>query len=249
MEIKWRVTKRDANRLATFVAAQRERSFVRARVVQNIEQPPNKINGDVFWHVMVACLLTTQQRSGPDSAVTRLINTKPFLLSLRRCRREKSTARFVARVISGFGGVRRGNVIGNELRQNLVWLEGGAWREVLNRVNGLNRSSTHVEEREVARYLAANLQGIGPKQSRNLLQSLGLTRYEIPVDSRITRWLNGFGFPLTLNATALADEGYYSLVLDGVRELCAVAGIFPCLFDAAVFASYDDEWPEGTVVW
>ena len=31
--------------------------------------------------------------------------------------------------------------------------------------------------------------GIGPTRARNLLQSLGLTRYEIPLDSRVVRWL------------------------------------------------------------
>src|SRR3712207_8726784 len=35
-----------------------------------------------------------------------------------------------------------------------------------------------------------SLKGFGPKQSRNLLQGLGLTRYEIPIDIRITRWFN-----------------------------------------------------------
>jgi hypothetical protein len=31
--------------------------------------------------------------------------------------------------------------------------------------------------------------GVGPTQARNLLQSLGLTWYEIPLDSRVVRWL------------------------------------------------------------
>jgi hypothetical protein len=45
-------------------------------------------------------------------------------------------------------------------------------------------------ERIVARVLDEQLRGIGPKQSRNLLQELGLTRYEIPLDSRVAGWLN-----------------------------------------------------------
>jgi hypothetical protein len=38
-----------------------------------------------FWKQMVACLLTTQQRSGPTSAVTRFIRTAPFPLAYRTC--------------------------------------------------------------------------------------------------------------------------------------------------------------------
>ena len=33
--------------------------------------------------------------------------------------------------------------------------------------------------------MSERLAGFGPKQARNLLQGLGLTRYEIPIDSRI----------------------------------------------------------------
>ena len=38
-------------------------------------------------------------------------------------------------------------------------------------------------ERQAADYFADHFAGFGPKQSRNLLQSLGLARYEVPIDS------------------------------------------------------------------
>ena len=87
--------------------------------------------------------------------------------------------------------------------------------------------------------------GFGPKQARNLLQALGLTRYEIPLDSRITKWLNEFGFPMTLSSSALGDSGYYELVLDGIQELCRHSDGYPCVLDAVIFTSFDKvEWPE-----
>jgi hypothetical protein len=70
---------------------------------------------------------------------------------------------------------------------------------------------------------------------------LGLTRYEVPIDSRITRWLNEFGFPVTLSADALSDRNYYRFVSEGIRELCDACHIYPCLLDAAIFSSYDEE--------
>jgi thermostable 8-oxoguanine DNA glycosylase len=85
------------------------------------------------------------------------------------------------------------------------------------------------------------LKGFGPKQSRSLLQELGLTRYEIPIDVRITKWLNDFGFPVTLSGDASSDRNYYRFVSEGIRELCKACRIYPCLLDAAIFSSYDKD--------
>ena len=62
---------------------------------------------------------------------------------------------------------------------------------------------------------------------RNLLQSLALSRFEIPIDSRITKWLNTFGFPVTLSSMVLADRDYYLFVSDGIQRLCEASGVMP----------------------
>jgi hypothetical protein len=91
--------------------------------------------------------------------------------------------------------------------------------------------------------------GFGPKQSRNLLQGLGLSRFEIPIDSRITKWLNAIGFPLKLTANALQDRNYYNFVSDGFQKLCEACEIMPCVLDAAIFSSFDEgKWTEENVV-
>ncbi len=81
--------------------------------------------------------------------------------------------------------------------------------------------------------------GFGPKQSRNFLQWLGLTRYEIPIGSRVVKWLKDFGFPGALSADALSDKDYYHFVSDGIQELCRASDIYPCLLDAAIFIRLD----------
>jgi hypothetical protein len=68
---------------------------------------------------------------------------------------------------------------------------------------------------------------LGLKQSRNVLQVLGLTRYEIPLESRLTHWLNGFGFPLYLSASSLGDLAVYELVEDGFQALCERIDVLP----------------------
>ncbi|MCK9270029.1 MAG: hypothetical protein WC271_07755 [Bacteroidales bacterium] len=97
--------------------------------------------------------------------------------------------------------------------------------------------------------LQVDFNGFGPKQSRNFLQALGLTKYEIPIDSRITTWLNDFGFPVTLTSSPLGDKGYYHFVSDGIQELCEKAEIYPCILDAAIFSSFDnDEWTDENTI-
>ena len=91
----------------------------------------------------------------------------------------------------------------------------------------------------MADFLHNEFKGFGPKQSRNFLQSLGLTKYEIPIDSRISQWLNNFGFPIRLSSTSLSDKAFYHFVSDGIIELCEKAGIYPCELDAGIFSSFD----------
>jgi thermostable 8-oxoguanine DNA glycosylase len=113
----------------------------------------------------------------------------------------------------------------------------------------MTKNQTIKTERKSVEIIIDNLKGFGPKQSRNLLQSLGLTKFEIPIDSRITKWLTAFGFPMKLSATALSDKNYYNFVLDGFQKICEACDIFPCVMDAAIFSSFDEEWPEDKLVW
>jgi hypothetical protein len=76
---------------------------------------------------------------------------------------------------------------------------------------------------------------------------LGLTRFEIPIDSRITSGLNGHGFPLKLFAANLSNKYYYEFMMDGVHLLRQNCDILPCMFDAAVFSNVDME--EGVTIW
>jgi len=160
---------------------------------------------------------------------------------------------YVARQLATTGGIRRGNVIGRELHANrAVVADASRWREVVRTMAPLVRRRRAVDsglERTAARFLDATLAGLGPKQARNLLQMLGLTQYEIPVDSRVTKWLADFGFPMPLSAAGLADRHYYEFVLDAFQEICAAADVLPCLMDAAIFASFDRPWSEEELGW
>jgi hypothetical protein len=146
--------------------------------------------------------------------------------------------------------LRRTNLLAGEIATNLTRLEEGLWQQTLNTLDTLRTNKGIGAEREAADFIDDKFAGFGPKQARNLLQSLGLTRHEIPIDSRITKWLNEFGFLVRLSASALADTNYYCFVMDGFQVLCQASGVAPCVLDAAIFASFDGGgWTEENIVW
>ncbi len=218
------------------------------RKKRNLEGNSFKIIKENVWRVLVGCLLTTQQRSGPESNVGRLLQTNPFLLSYDVCLNQQDVESFSLKALSDFGGIRRTNSIAKEIKVNLSNLEEGLWTDLLNRLKQFDKNTSLELERETADFIDEHLKGFGPKQSRNFLQWLGLTRYEIPIDSRITKWLNKFGFPVVLSAGALGDKHYYQFVSDGIQQLCLASDIYPCILDAAIFASFDgDAWTSDNV--
>ena len=151
--------------------------------------------------------------------------------------------------INDFGGIRRGTRLADEILCNFLWLEQDGWKVINEMAQNLINVQTPEAEIESADFIDHNLKGFGPKQARNLLQSLGLTKYEIPIDSRVSKWMNNFGFPLELSPAALSDGNYYKFVSEGFRKMCAACNIYPCLLDAAIFSSFDSEWPENRLVW
>lgn len=255
MKLFWQIEGNDIVKFKAFYDQHKDKSFVKNRIHKNVNKNIPDFTRDEFWKAMVSCLLTTQQRSGPESRVTTFISKKPFPLSYPDCK-TSGASEYVHKTITDFGGIRRGNTIGQEAEKNLKWLETTGWIRIEEMYEGLMNNDNKEVEREWVEFIIARdknnkkiFSGFGPKQSRNLLQMLGLTKYEIPVDSRIIKWLNIFGFPLKLSSGALADSNYYNFILDGFQELCKHTDIYPCLMDAAIFSSNDKEWPKDRLIY
>ena len=254
MQLSWQVDQTDIAHVKAFVASQEGNLFVRARVARNLAQTKPTVDRSEFWKQMVGMRMTSVQRSGPESAVAAFLRKNPFPLSYDQIAGVidgSERVALIAATLRSHGGIRFPDKIADDLARNFDKLEDNhEWATALAELNNLVVPVNAGQERQVARYFQQLLHGFGPKQSRNLLQSLGLTRYEIPIDSRITKWLNEFGFPAKLNATALADAGYYEFVLDGFQALCAASEVFPCVLDAAIFASFDgDGWTEENTIY
>jgi len=255
MEFQWIIKNKDVSLLKDFVRRHQNNNFVKNRIKRNLSDEIPKFSKEEFWKWMLACLLTTQQRSGPNSKISKFLITKPFPLGYRYCKESPSLQEDSYKILTGFGGIRRTNKISDEIVSNLNLLESGGWNDILQiaakllEIRKEKPKSKNINLERQACSIAQNLKGIGPKQSRNLWQALGLTRYEIPIDSRIIKWLNKNGFPFELSTSGLSDENYYRLLMDGIQKWCLESGVLPCVLDAAIFSSYDGEWPENYELW
>ncbi len=248
MKILWEVSSKDIQEVKRFVKLHKNNKFVQARIKRNLAKTKRRITKSVFWRNLISCLVTTRQRSGPNSFVNIFLNSNSFLLDYLLCKSKVRLESFAQRNLAKFH-LRRSNVLAKEIKENLIYLE-NHWKEVSERFEELRTKQNRKTECRIAGYFQEKFNGIGPKQSRNLLQTLGLTRYEIPIDSRITKWLNSFGFPVKLTAQGLSDTNYYNFISDGIQHLCRKSNIYPCVLDAAIFSSFDkEEWAEKNMSW
>jgi len=249
MKTVWICEPYEITQVRSFIAAQQDNAFVRYRITRNVSDPPTAVELGEFWELLVGALLTSQQRSGPDSYVSQFLRSKPFPLSYGFYEEQQDPEAAGRMRLQGFRGIRFSSRIAGFLAQNYVTLRSGLWPDTAKTLGSLIGQDSPRLERQAAEFVRHHFVGCGPKQSRNLLQGLGLTKYEIPIDSRITKWLKDFGFPVRLSAGGLTDPDYYNFVSDGIQALCRQSDVLPCVFDAAVFSSYDMGWTEDNILW
>lgn len=239
------ITDSDVAAIRSVIERAKDTEFFRDRWARNVAPPPPEFSCERFWHVLVGCLLTTQQRSTKGSPVDRFLDLKTFPLAFDACMSEESVRQFVSDAITNFGGIRRGVTISSQAAENWKRLDGGFWKKAEESFNLLKaqrsrapQQEDRILERKTAHWADASFAGLGPKQSRNLWQWLGLTRYEIPLDSRVTDWVNG-NLTNKIDPKRLNNLKYYESVLDYVQAICEKAGVLPCELDAAAF-DYED---------
>lgn len=223
------------------VVQDNQTSSVRERKKRNIEGPSPEFSREKFWHALIACLVTTKQASTKGSPVDRFMATHPFPLSVAKCSQHAELEDYVLRTIQQAGGIRRGVTISKQAATNWKRLDGGLWSEVeqwFSRLRAQRSRKPHPDdtyaEREAARWADEHFAGLGPKQSRHLWQALGLTRYEIPLDSRVAAWINA-NLSTKVDESRLSNVKYYESVLDYIQAVCRKAKVLPCEFDAAAF--------------
>lgn len=241
MNITWYISDNDIQRIKDFVR-ENENPFLLHRIIRNIDRKNILLNENIIIKTMLACLLSSQQRSGPNSPVGLFLNKKPFPITLEELTRTNNIESFLKNTLKQNGLNRYINRVSQFFIANFKKILEDDWA-IIKILEILRELDSKDEERIIADSLQIIFDGFGPKQSRNFLQSLGLSKYEIPIDSRIINWLKDFGFPVPLSSSLLGDKEYYHFVMDGIQLLCTKAEIYPCILDAAIFSSYDNgEW-------
>ncbi len=247
MNISWNISDQDIQKVNR-ILNENNNPFFKNRRERNVEKKNIVITNDTVIKTMITCLLTSQQRSGPNSVVGQFLRLEPFPITYKSISNTENIEDLIKQTLRKNGLTRYINRISKFFATNINKIQNDNWK-IIHELENLKNTDSIVEERKFADKIDDTFDGFGPKQSRNFLQSLGLTKYEIPIDSRITNWLNRFGFPVTLTSSPLGDKGYYHFVSDGIQELCIKAQIYPCLLDAAIFSSFDNgEWTEENTI-
>ena len=249
MKINWTIEQEDIQKVNELIENNKDKVFYKNRLEKNVNRKGIISEKERIWKSIVVCLLTSQQNSSAESPISRFSGLKPFPMELEACKlQSKNLEKFIAKELKDFGGIRFYDRIANLLTKNFEYLEKSNWKifdEISKILTEKNDVRSQIQaERECAKKIQDNLKGFGPKQSRNLLQILGLTIYEIPIDSRIAKWLNTkLDFPITVSAITLQDLNFYNFVSDAIQNLCEKSNVKPCLFDASVFIEGDKgEW-------
>jgi hypothetical protein len=80
VKIEWLIDPGDVARVRRFFDQHKNSPLVKKRIAA-LASATESVTEDQFWQVLVSCLLTTQQPSGPKSAVSKFIRTDPFPLA------------------------------------------------------------------------------------------------------------------------------------------------------------------------
>jgi len=248
MNIFWKIDEMDIIKVIDFVNAH-DNPFVENRINRNVNRNDIKIDRDTIIKTMLMCLLTSQQDSSPDSNIGVFLRKKPFILTYKFLSKEIDIKNVLRDVLKINGLTRYFNKIPNYFSFNYSYLEETNWNLQTILESTIKNELTKSNERELADSIDHLFKGFGSKQARNFLQALGLTKYEIPIDSRIMNWLKDIGFPILFSPVALQDKAFYHFVSDGIQLLCEKANIYPCVLDAAIFSSNDNiTWTKDNII-
>lgn len=252
MQLTWDFTEQEIKTVRDIVAQQEEAAQRRRQRNVDVDHLPD-VSVEVMWLRMWDCWLSTQQRSGPGTAIARYLTQSSFPFDWETCQAYDDLDQFrddVFQSLTDFGGIRRTNIIANQARDTLARIQEVGWDELTDYRDKLleqRKTEPHIShlklENEAADFIDRYYKGFGPKQSRNYWQILGLTRYVFVLDSRIQKWVR---HNLQIDDKivndllwygSLSNLSYYKLVSHLLRELCQEADVLPCVFDGAVFES------------
>lgn len=235
----WSIDKYSLSKWKRLVDEQWEKKLPQHRYQVNVKRIGIDLSKGSVWRALVGCQVTTQQRSGPKSGVSRFLKSSSPALSIAACRSAANLSDMLERELNQ-AGLRRAPTIATNLVTIYNHLEAGEWKELAGQLATLETRPTLLKERSVVNYLlGGKYPGLGQKQSRNFIQWVGVSRYEVPLDSRVLKRMQTFGASFVPSGSALTDEAVYLFVQDCLQQVASALNIYPCMLDACIFSSFD----------
>lgn len=238
--------KADVERLKEAFASLRRHDLVRERFEKNVAPMARKPSRSEVWRQLTTALATSGTRSTQGSGMWQLARGHVFPLRLAQVRsvypKVSGLAAEVFRTYHVRFPMRKASFVA--ANYELLFREGAVRQldELVGQLWSLRQSPARQteracrEERRICgEVLQLGLKGIGNKQCRNWLQSVGLLRYEVPLDSRVLKFLKPMMKGIPLEQELLGTEAYYHFIEDAVQALCRQAKILPCVVDALMF--------------
>ncbi|MGP1532134.1 MAG: hypothetical protein ACTTI5_08125 [Treponema sp.] len=238
MKSVWIIDDDVFNKIKKIVDENINSEIAKERMNKNINKIGIDISKNNVWKVLIGCEITTQQKSGKWSVTDKFLNSNSKLLDFDYCKKQDIS--FISKELQT-AGLRRYEKISEWLIQIIQEWESGEWDILLDKLSSINKNHTKDDEKEVISYLmSGKYKGLGLKQSRNFLQWLGLSEYEIPIDSRARKVLKDCGCNFVPGVSALQDKVTYEYLEKGMQLVSERLNIKPCILDACFFASLEN---------
>ncbi|NKB32636.1 MAG: hypothetical protein GKR91_06015 [Pseudomonadales bacterium] len=237
MEPKWSITDFDIEKWRKFVKTVKNTKKVKERIEKNVKRKRIILSKKKIWYVIVGCQITTQQRSDEGSKVDLFLKSKSFVHNFDRYKKTKSKITAVKNELVTYG-IGKNKQISEYLKEIYDLLEGGDWVILIESLKSLKKNTTIRKERETAKYVT-RYKGLGNKQSRNFLQWLGVSKFEIPIDSRVTNKMKKMVCEFVPSPSALQDISTYLFLENSLQIISKKLYIHPCVLDACMFIEND----------
>jgi len=240
MRASWEIDETTIIKWRKLYEENKDNDLVISRKKRNLQKNEVELSKSAIWSAIVGCLVTTQQRSGPGSKTSIFLESNSLVLSFKRLKKSIPTLLSIESELKRFG-LRYSKRISQHIHQIYINLEAeNEWPILIGHLENLVSRTSKKKEQIVVRYLQSYLYpGIGPKQSRNMIQWLGLSKYEVPLDSRVLKKLQQLDSNLVPTSIGLGDEIVYEFVQSGLQKVAKELGIYPCILDACIFSSFD----------
>ena len=236
MELIWKLGDSDINRIRDFVKKYRNPN-VEKIINKNINHVDRVVDKDSLLRAMLICLMSSETDSYPESRINQIFSKKPFLLSCQYLFKVSNIEYAFKETFQTFGVTKYLKKVPKYFSANFDFLVETNW-DLESEINrSLDHELTKYDERELADRVDKSFKGFGSKEARSFLLALGVTRYEIPIDNKLLKWLKNFDFPIKFSKIALQDILFYHFVSDGIQKLCEISEIYPCVLYASIISS------------